>query len=83
MSQATQKQIDFATTISEWVGVDLPESKTKESLSEYIDEYSKEFYRIRNQWRYRSGKTFSMNHACHMSEYEYERINKNPESIKR
>lgn len=79
--EATQKQIDYATTISEWVGVDLPTPITKESLWEFIAENEDEFKQIQNKWRYSQGKIFSWRHFYHLSEHEYIKQSKNPETI--
>ena len=81
MSKPTQKQIDFATTISEWVAVDLPQEMTKDSLWEYINEHCEEFYKLQNEERYRTGRLFTMEHAYHFGDYMYDRINKNPETV--
>lgn len=44
MMIATEKQIEFATDISEMLGKDLPEELTAENLKSFIDENVEEYY---------------------------------------
>ena len=45
MSDATAKQISFAKDIAEWFGVDLPEERTKEAYSEFLNQYVDDYKR--------------------------------------
>lgn len=78
----TERQIDFATAISETVGADLPEDFTKEAYSEFIDENIGEFKKIQGEIRYGSRKAFSLNHSYVLSDgYNGDtRLRKNPKT---
>ena len=45
MSDATAKQINFAKDVAEWFGVDLPEERTKEAYSEFLNKYADDYKR--------------------------------------
>ena len=76
----SQKQIDFATVIAETVGDDLPAEYTKQAYSDFISQHIDEFYEIRDETRYKSGKVFSLKHS-YVSDNGYngdKKINMNP-----
>lgn len=65
-NRPTSKMVDFATAISEMIGVDLPEKFDWESYSEFISEHIDEFYEVKDEIRgelYRTGKTFQLYHS--------------------
>ena len=61
--QPTEKQIDFATTISEMLGIDLPNERTKETYRDFIADNKDEFEDVQREIRYKDGNVFSMNHS--------------------
>lgn len=61
--QPTEKQIDFATTISEVLGIDLPNERTKKTYHDFIDDNKDEFDEVQREIRYKDGNVFSMNHS--------------------
>lgn len=63
----TDKQVDFATTIAEMIGADLPEEFSVEAYHEFISENVDEFYKVQNEIRrelyYSQDKLFAMQHS--------------------
>ena len=59
----TEKQIDFATTIAETLGLNLPEEYTSSAYSGFIGNNIDEFYEVQADIRYRTGKTFQLEHS--------------------
>lgn len=49
MNKPTEKQIAFATEISETLGSDLPEETTKSAYGKYIEENVREYYKVKAQ----------------------------------
>lgn len=66
--EPTERQIDFATTIAETVGCDLPEHFDKYSYSEFIGENIEEFYKIQREIRYADGSVFHLQHSYSLGE---------------
>lgn len=77
----TEKQRDFAQVIAETVGADLPEEQTREAYHRFIAEHIDEFYEVRDELRYKGGKTFGLEHSYTLSDgYNGDtKLNKNPE----
>ena len=78
--EPTQRQIDFATVISEVVGVDPPKDFTKKAYSTFISTYLDEFYKLQDEIRYSSNDTFQLGHSFIVSAgYNGDtKLNKNP-----
>ena len=76
----TQKQIDFAQTIAEELGIDPPEGEDREGYSSWISGLVDEFYKQRNERRYSQKECFEMEHAHHYDEHSYDKLNKNPKT---
>ena len=38
-TEATEKQIKYATYLAQWIGVELPKSKTKDVYSKFISKW--------------------------------------------
>ena len=81
MDSPTQKQIDFAQAIGEELGIDPPFDGDREEYSEFISDNIDEFYKERDKRRYATGECFKLNHQASLQEFEYEEINKNPDTI--
>lgn len=77
----TQKQIDFAQTIGEELGIDPPFGGDKDDYSDFIDENIHEFYRSRNSRRYSEESMFQLDHSYHLQDYAYDRISQDPETV--
>lgn len=80
--EPTQRQIDFATAISEVVGVDPPKHFTKKAYSTFISTHLDEFYKLHDEIRYGSKDTFQLEHSFVISSrYNGDtKLNKNPRS---
>lgn len=78
----TQKQIDFAQAIAEELAIDPPFGGDRSDYSEFIDEYVDEFYRNKNARRYSEDRIFELDHAYHLLDFVYDRISKNPKSVR-
>ena len=81
MGKATEKQIDFATTIAEELGLELPDFNDRTETSDFISEYADEFYEQRNSRRYGSRMTFTLDHSYVGSQDFNGNLNKNPKSV--
>ncbi len=66
--EPTERQVDFATTIAETVGKDLPEHYDKYSYGEFISENIDEFYKVQNEIRYADGMVFHLHHSYGLGE---------------
>ena len=77
----SQKQIDFANAIGEELGIDPPFDGDGEDYSEFISDNVREFYKERNKRRYATGECFRLRHQSSLQDFNYDAINKNPETI--
>lgn len=77
----SDKQLDFAMAIGEELGIDPPFDGDSEDYSDFISENVEDFYKERNKRRYATGEIFSLDHSYSYGSYNYDSINKNPESI--
>ena len=63
--EPSQKQIDFATTIAETIGEDLPEEFTSSAYHTFIDGNIDYFYEVQGEIRYKRKQSEPMFHLEH------------------